>query len=1243
MFKQKCLKLLLLVAATASSLTSWAAGFGYDFEDDGFRYTITSETTVEVSFNNYGSYSGSVVIPQSASDGNKKYSVTGIGSNAFSNQDQIIGVTFPDGVTVIKDGAFSGCTGLEYVVFPPTSLTTIESSAFSGCTALDDVEIPKSVTTIPYECFSGCSDLQTLKLPEGLAEIGISAFESCSNLKSITLPSTLTNIKDGAFWQCDAMASIVVKATKPPVCGTNAFLSNKKNTTVTVDQIANIPAYMQAAEWKDFSHYTGVTLIDGITYYVNKEDNSKADILNVDSSVSEPNIRTKVTIDGKEYPMTYIGSEAFHGNRNITKIVVPEGVTEICDFAFAECTWLTSVTLPSSVTVIGKRAFSSCYSLVDVNLSSGITQIDTETFASCSKLKSIVIPEGVTLVGESAFNNCPQLESVVLPSTLEQIYISGFGSCDALTSITVNSPTPPKCNFLCFSNYDATVTTPSASASSYVKNGTWSYFNYAGSGAVTLDGITYVVADDGASADVGYVRAYNSDVVELPSKVTIDGKEYPLTQINSTAFQRGMASFPDFTTTVLKAIVIPEGVATISDEAFKSCPYLTSVTLPSTLTTIGDSAFDGCANLTAITVNAATPPVCAAATFNFDKSATTVTAPFESIPAYIAADGWTDFDLYSGVAIADGIVYRPVKGEADIYCVKPSVTEANIQPAVTIGDKEYALTQINETSFKGNNKITKAVVPEGVTFIDSWAFSECSNLASVTLPNSLTDMGYNVFTNSTSLDNVVIPSNMKTLPYHAFFGCTGLKSVVLPEGLTKIDIDAFYSCSSLSSITLPSTLTEISSSAFSHSGLKDVVIPESVKTIGHGAFYECENLVSITLPKDLTTIEDQTFRGCTSLAAINLPSSVQSIGKFAFYLCGSLKAITCEALVPPTVADEDAFEFDVYARDKGRSKCVLTMPAATREAYANDGVWSLFMDGTDNVVVGIEGEGRVAYADNKGIVFNGANICAKTNSTLTFAIKPAAGYDLQSATYASDDVTERAATGEFVTPAISADADFRILFAAKDYLAVNDLAVEAGDNVVLPIELVNPDEVSAVQVQIVLPEGVTVALDDGGKPMVEHDASRLVDQTLDATVDGQTLTITTQAGGHSYLGTTGTLLNVTLAVDANLHHGSYAISLSGAKLSMATGETANSPAAQCILAVSNPSGITDANAQTVKAYGEKGLLTILGAEGTTADIIATDGRVAASVKCASNSERIAMGKGVYLVRIDGNVTKVVVY
>ncbi len=45
---------------------------------------------------------------------------------------------------------------------------------------------------------------------------------------------------------------------------------------------------------------------------------------------------------------------------------IPEGVTEIGNRAFYECTSLIKVTIPNSVTKIGMCAFSGCTSLIKV-------------------------------------------------------------------------------------------------------------------------------------------------------------------------------------------------------------------------------------------------------------------------------------------------------------------------------------------------------------------------------------------------------------------------------------------------------------------------------------------------------------------------------------------------------------------------------------------------------------------------------------------------------------------------------------------------------------------------------------------------------------------------------------------------------------------------------------------------------------------------------------------------------------
>ena len=67
-------------------------------------------------------------------------------------------------------------------------------------------------------------------------------------------------------------------------------------------------------------------------------------------------------------------------NKGIQSVVIPEGVTEIGDNAFLDCSSLTSVTIPESVTYIGGGAFGDC-----------------------SSLTSVTIPESVTYIGGGAF------------------------------------------------------------------------------------------------------------------------------------------------------------------------------------------------------------------------------------------------------------------------------------------------------------------------------------------------------------------------------------------------------------------------------------------------------------------------------------------------------------------------------------------------------------------------------------------------------------------------------------------------------------------------------------------------------------------------------------------------------------------------------------------------------------------------------------------------------------------------
>ena len=138
-----------------------------------------------------------------------------------------------------------------------------------------------------------------------------------------------------------------------------------------------------------------------------------------------------------------IGNDAFSNNASLKSIIIPDGVTEIGNSAFSGCSSLESVTLPKSLIKLGSSAFVST-AISSISLPPNLTRIAGGTFWNCKNLTSIVFPEGLTEIGGSyeangsgAFRDCIALTSVVFPSTVQKIGDSAFDGCSALTTITI--------------------------------------------------------------------------------------------------------------------------------------------------------------------------------------------------------------------------------------------------------------------------------------------------------------------------------------------------------------------------------------------------------------------------------------------------------------------------------------------------------------------------------------------------------------------------------------------------------------------------------------------------------------------------------------------------------------------------------------------------------------------------------------------------------------------------------------
>ena len=241
------LKFSLLLSAMFISITASA----YDFASDGIYYNILSEEdrTVEVTYREYYSYKGDVIIPSKVVSNSITYTVVAIGNDAFY-EDRLASIEIPGSVTTIGDYAFKNCDNLASVI-QHEGLRTIGYSAFYYCGNLASIKIPSSVTSIGNSAFYGCENLESAILHEGLTTIGYSAFYYCGNLASIDIPGSVTTIGDYAFYYCDNLTEVYCRATTPPTASNGVFISTTLMGTLYVP-VGTKDAYMAVDPWRNF-------------------------------------------------------------------------------------------------------------------------------------------------------------------------------------------------------------------------------------------------------------------------------------------------------------------------------------------------------------------------------------------------------------------------------------------------------------------------------------------------------------------------------------------------------------------------------------------------------------------------------------------------------------------------------------------------------------------------------------------------------------------------------------------------------------------------------------------------------------------------------------------------------------------------------------------------------------------------------------------------------------------------------
>lgn len=462
-----------------------------------------------------------------------------------------------------------------------------------------------------------------------------------------------------------------------------------------------------------------------------------------------------------------------------------------------------------------------------------------------------------------------------------------------------------------------------------------------------------------------------SGEVIVPDTVNHDGKDYPVYALDAAFRSKGTQ------TANITRIVLPDNMTTFTNAAhFQGCTNLTSIHLPEQLSATNGGelagAFAECYKINTIALPAGVTVLGTASTAAFansgiksviitGKTAVNMTNAWKApagmqvyYPTGGAAPTGSGFTATAYGAFTDGWVYSVSgTGEDAFVVLRDTVNTGVVTIPDTLGGVKVGY--IKAMCFQGKTNITKVIMSDNVTSIETKAFTNCSSLTDIKLSKNLvsgTTSGNNdgtltgTFLGTTSLKTIVIPEGIHT--FDKTFGNTstanglesGVETVVLtnstsaagfnldttakrafandktfavyvPVGKTVSNYTdatgnitgriryyddklAYAPGDGYYAVMGPAYTGNLDGSKVTLSG--EVIVPEKVNDIaitmiGNQAFNGQSQVTSLVLPNTITNIGYQAFMEMDGLTSFDMPDSVETIDYGLFYGCNNLEDV----------------------------------------------------------------------------------------------------------------------------------------------------------------------------------------------------------------------------------------------------------------------------------------------------------------------------------------------------------------
>ncbi|MBQ7848527.1 MAG: leucine-rich repeat domain-containing protein, partial [Clostridia bacterium] len=374
---------------------------------------------------------------------------------------------------------------------------------------------------------------------------------------------------------------------------------------------------------------------------------------------------------------------------------------------------------PSSLTKVMNYAFDGCTSLKAIELPDSVTSIGSGAFRGCASLTSFRYPKGWAAeqaTSTKIFVGCTKLERVIIPEGVTRVVRHAFRGCEGLRE--VQCPTTLE-----------------------------SIDSYAFAECLNL---TTVVLPEGLKTveSNAFSGCVSLKVIDLPNSVeTIEGVAFAnCTSLETVHLptQWKTSGYKIFANcTKLKTVVVPQGLTKLPNDAFIGCSGIEEVYLPSSLLEIGEYAFSGCTGLKDV---------------HFQEGLRKINAC-----AFRSCTSLKDADLPDSVEHILDCIFE--------NCTSLETFRYPLNWYNTFVSSSWPYHIYSGYHVRGCTKLTKIIVPEGVTTLPHFIMCGCDNIEEVVLPDSLLEIQDGAFSDCANLRKANIPGSVVYIGKDVFANC----------------------------------------------------------------------------------------------------------------------------------------------------------------------------------------------------------------------------------------------------------------------------------------------------------------------------------------------------------------------------------------------------------------------------------------------------------------------------------------